>query len=267
VSTETHEKYFGAYPWPNDKIAIVETPYLGMEHQTINAYGNDYRFVKMGAVNYDNLLHHELGHEWFGNKVSVGDWADFWIHEGITAFGDWMFYWEHGGEEAYFKNAKNTLRQITHSKPVVSPINSTEEEAYHSEIYTKGAYVLHSLRWILGDDVFFPMLKAFADDTRFTYENQANTRDFIDFVKSYSGKDLEGFFQLYLYTTQIPVVKISKKGKKGFEVSLEGIDFRLPVELKTEKGIKTVVLSKNPLLINSKNIPIVDPRGWLMLRR
>jgi aminopeptidase N len=267
VSTETHEKYFGAYPWPNDKIATVETPYLGMEHQTINAYGNDYRFVKMGAVNYDNLLHHELGHEWFGNKVSVGDWADFWIHEGITAFGDWMFYWEHGGEDAYFKNAKNTLRQITHSKPVVSPINSTEEEAYHSEIYTKGAYVLHSLRWILGDDVFFPMLKAFAGDTRFTYENQANTRDFIDFVKSYSGKDLEGFFQLYLYTTQIPVVKISKKGKKGFEVSLEGIDFRLPVELKTEKGIKTVVLSKNPLLINSKNIPIVDPRGWLMLRR
>lgn len=267
ISTETHEKYFGQYPWPKDKIAIVETPYLGMEHQTINAYGNNYRFIKMGSVNYDNLLHHELGHEWFGNKVSVGDWADFWIQEGITSFGDWMFYWEHGGEEAYFKKAENTLKQISHSKPVVSAVNSTEEEAYHPEIYTKGAYLMHSLRWVLGDDVFFPMLKAFADDPRFTYENQVNTRDFIDFVQSYSRKDLEGFFQLYLYTTDIPEVKISKKGEKGYEVSLLGIDFQLPVEVETEKGVKTVMLGKKPLLINSKNVPIVDPRGWLMLKK
>ena len=100
----------------------------------------------------------------------------------LSLEGDWMFYWEHGGEEAYFTNAKNTLRQISNTKPIVSPINSTEEEAYHSDIYTKGAYVMHSLRWILGDDVFFPMLKAFATDARFTYENQVDTRDFIDFV-------------------------------------------------------------------------------------
>jgi aminopeptidase N len=267
VSAQTHEKYFGAFPWADDKIAIVETPYLGMEHQTINAYGNNFQYVRMGNVNYDNLLHHELGHEWFGNKVSVGDWADFWIHEGITAFGDWMFFWEHGGEEAYFKNAKNTLRQISNSQPIVSPINSTEEEAYHSDIYTKGAFVMHSLRWVLGDDVFFPMLKAFASDARFTYENQVNTRDFIDFVKTYSGKDLEGFFQLYLYSTDLPKVKIAKKGKKGFEVSLEGINFQLPVEIETEKGIKTVMLGKEPLLINSESAPIVDPRGWLMLEK
>ncbi|MCE7054449.1 M1 family metallopeptidase [Algoriphagus sp. AGSA1] len=267
VSSQTHEKYFGAYPWPKDKIAIVETPYLGMEHQTINAYGNNYRFVKMGSVNYDNLLHHELGHEWFGNKVSVDDWADFWIHEGITAYGDWLFYWEHGGEEAYLKKAESTLKQIAHSKPVVSPVNSTEEEAYHSEIYTKGAFIMHSLRWILGDDVFFPMLKSFANDPRFTYENQVNTRDFIDFVNSYTGKDLEGFFQLYLYSTDIPEVKILKKGKRGFEVSLQGIDFQLPVELKTEKGIETINLGKQPLLINSTSEPTVDPRGWLMLKK
>ncbi len=267
VSTATHEKYFGAYPWPKDKIAIVETPYLGMEHQTINAYGNNFQYVRMGKVNYDNLLHHELGHEWYGNKVSVGDWADFWIHEGITAFGDWMFFWEHGGEEAYFANAKNTLRQIPHAKPVVSPVNSTEEEAYHSEIYTKGAYVMHSLRWILGDDVFFPMLKAFGGDARFTYENQVNTEDFIDFVNAYTGKDLNGFFQLYLYTTSVPEVKISKKGKKGYEISLDGIDFTLPVEIQTENGVEVVSLSKKPILIASTTLPIVDPKGWLMLKK
>jgi aminopeptidase N len=124
TSTETLEKYFGAFPFPEDKIAVVETPYLGMEHQTINAYGNNFQFVPMGDVQYDWLLHHELGHEWFGNKVSVGDWADMWIHEGFTAFGDWMFYWEHGGEQAYFDQAQSVGRSIEHISPVVSPPNS-----------------------------------------------------------------------------------------------------------------------------------------------
>jgi hypothetical protein len=78
---------------------------------------------------------------------------------------------------------------------------------------------------------------------------------------------LEGFFQLYLYTTDLPEVKISKKGKKGFEVSFKGIDFQLPVEVQTEKGIKTVMLGNEPLLINSNTAPIVDPKGWLLLRR
>ncbi len=267
VSTQTHEKYFGAYPWPKDKIAVVETPYLGMEHQTINAYGNNYRFVKMGAVNYDYLLHHELGHEWFGNKVSVKDWADFWIHEGITAFGDWMFFWEHGGPDAYFKNAENTARQIAHARPIVSRENSTEEEAYHPELYTKGAFVIHSLRWILGDDVFFPLLKAFAEDDRFTYENLVTTADFTDFVKSYSGRDLDEFFRIYLYTTTVPEVKISKKGKKGFEVSFKNVDLELPVEIETEKGLRTVMLSSDPVLINSMQVPKIDPKGWLMLKK
>src|SRR5690606_3169910 len=106
VSAETHEKYFGAFPFPEDKIAVVETPYLGMEHQTINAYGNNFQFVPMGQTQYDWLLHHELGHEWFGNKISAADFADMWIQEGITAYGDWLFFWEHGGPDAYFQKVR-----------------------------------------------------------------------------------------------------------------------------------------------------------------
>src|SRR5690606_30442996 len=170
-SAETHEKYFGEFPFPNDKIAVVETPYLGMEHQTINAYGNNFQFVPMGEAYYDWLLHHELGHEWWGNKVTVGDWADYWIHEGICTYGDWLFYLEHGGEDAYQEKVNAVARTIPNKQPIVAPENATSDEAYHSEVYSKGAYVIHSLRFILGDELFFPMLRSFLADERFTYSN------------------------------------------------------------------------------------------------
>lgn len=266
-SAQTHEKYFGPYPWPDDKVAVVETPYLGMEHQTINAYGNNFQYIPLGATQYDWLLHHELGHEWFGNKVSVGDWADMWIHEGLTAYGDILFFLEHGGEEEYLKKAKSVLRGIPHEKPVQSPPNSTEEEAYHGEIYSKGSFIIHSLRGVLGDEIFFPMLKAFATDERFTYQNQVTTKDFTDFVQNYSGKDLNGFFELYLRTTGLPIVEVKKKGKKGWQVELTGINFELPVEVQTSNGIQKVVLGKKAVLVQSATDPIVDPNYWLMLQR
>lgn len=264
-STRTHEKYFGEFPFPEDKIAVVETPYLGMEHQTINAYGNNFQFVPMGKTRYDWLLHHELGHEWYGNKVSVGDWADMWIHEGITTYGDWLFYLEHGGEEAYFAKVKSELKKIKHAKPVVSPPNSTEEEAYHPEIYTKGAYILHSLRWLLGDEVFFPMLKAFASDERFIYQNRVDTKDFTDFVHTYTGNDFCSFFELYLKTTDLPEVRVKRRSKRRWEISLEGIDFEMPVELNTSSGIQVVKLGVKPSLIEDTERPEIDPNGWLML--
>jgi aminopeptidase N len=267
VSTETLEKYFGPFPFPKDKIAVVETPYLGMEHQTINAYGNNFQYIPMGKVRYDWLLHHELGHEWFGNKVSVGDWADFWIHEGLTAYGDWLFYWEHGGPEAYFAKVKAEGNNIPHAKPVVSPPNSTEEEAYHPEIYTKGAMVIHSLRGVLGDELFFPAIKAFAMDERFTYQNQVTTKDFTDFIQTYTGKNLQGFFDLYLYTTELPELKISKKGKSGYAISLQGIDFEMPVEVQTSEGLKKLNLGPKATEVISSTPPVVDPNGWIMLQR
>ena len=66
-------------------MAICETPHLGMEHQTLNAYGNNFRYVKVGGKDFDWLLHHEFGHEWWGNKVTNIDWSDMWIQEAHLA--------------------------------------------------------------------------------------------------------------------------------------------------------------------------------------
>ncbi|MDN3668789.1 M1 family metallopeptidase [Echinicola jeungdonensis] len=266
TSVRTQEKYFGEFPFPEDKIGLVETPYLGMEHQTINAYGNNYQFTRIGEVYYDWLLYHELGHEWWGNKVTVADWADFWIHEGICSYGDWLFYREHGGESAYHKHARDVARSIKNENPVAFPAQTTTDEAYHSEIYSKGAFILHSLRYILGDDVFFPMLKAFVEDKAYTYENLVGTKDFTDFVQRYSGKDLQGFFDLYLYTTEVPHVKIKKKGKRKYEIQLDNIDFSLPMEVETSKGVERLILGPEPVEVKSKRPVKVDPKGWYLVK-
>lgn len=264
-STKTHENYFGEFPFPDDKIAVVETPYLGMEHQTINAYGNNFQFVRVGDTNYDWLLHHELGHEWWGNKVSVDDWAHFWIHEGLTTYGDWLYFYAHGGPSAYLEQIRKVKRQINHKQPLVANDYATAKEAYHPEIYTKGAYIIHSLRFLVGDEIFFPMLKAIANEERFTYQNRINTSEFIRFAQNYSGMDLYQFFTLYLYTTRIPEVTVSKKRKGKYEVSIN--ELSIPVEIQTSEGIRTYNLSKKSTIINSATTPVVDPNDWYLLKK
>lgn len=266
-STRTHEKYFGGFPFPKDKIAVVETPYLGMEHQTINGYGNNYQFVRTGEVFHDWLLHHELGHEWWGNKVSVADWADFWIHEGLCTYGDWLFYLEHAGEEAYRQRVNDHIKLIKNEQPIVGSKNSTSDETYQLDIYYKGAYIIHSLRYILGDDVLFPLLKAFLSDEKFIYHNLVDTKDFTDFVQAFSGKDLEGFFQLYLYTSDLPEVKVSKKRKDRWEISLKNIDFSLPMDIHTADGVQRVELSSKPVVIYSVSPIQVDPDNWYLKKQ
>jgi aminopeptidase N len=93
------------------------------------------------------------------------------------------------------------------------------------------------------------------------------TQDFTDFIQRFTGQNLEGFFELYLKTTRLPEVKVKKKGKDQFLVSLEGIDFELPVEVKTSEGSQKLSIGKKGVLVTSSNLPEVDPRGWLMLQR
>ncbi len=267
TSLRTQEKYFGPYPFSKEKVGLAETPYLGMEHQTINGYGNNFQFVRMGEVWYDWLLHHELGHEWFGNKVSVRDWADFWIHEGITTYGDWLFFEAHGGIDAYHQKVAETRRNIINEKPVAGGVSTPADEAYHIDVYYKGAYLMHSLRFLLGDKEFFAMLKALASHPDFIYENQVNTKEIIDFFQTYSTYSLSDFFNLYLFSTKLPKLRVRKKGKSGYEVSLPNIDFALPVEIQTERGIERVELSSSPILIEGVTEPVVDPQDWFLLEK
>jgi aminopeptidase N len=111
------------------------------------------------------------------------------------------------------------------------------------------------------------MIKAFASDERFTYQNRVSTKDFTDFVQSYSGQDLQGFFDLYLYSTDLPTLKVSKKGKSGYTLALKDIDFEIPVEVQTSEGLQRINLGSKSVDINSTTPPLIDPKGWIMMVR
>ncbi|HLO83111.1 MAG TPA: M1 family metallopeptidase [Chitinophagaceae bacterium] len=265
-STKMLEKYFGEYPWAREKIGIAETPHLGMEHQTMNAYGNQYRYTKVGSVDFDWLMHHEFGHEWWANKVSNKDWADMWIQEGICTFGDHLFTEDFGGRQAYLARFRQTAMQTQNKLPIVQGEVVDSRQAYHSDIYGKGALFMHTLRFVLGDDVFFPALKAFATDPRYTYDNMVVTSDVLKHFNAASGKDLTPLFKLYLYSTEKLGITVKQVQGSAYSVKLDNLDMTIPVEVQTSSGKKVLQLSKKAVTVQSESMPIIDPDGYYLKR-
>ncbi|MGB8193780.1 MAG: M1 family metallopeptidase, partial [Chitinophagaceae bacterium] len=222
------EKYFGEYPFAKEKIGIAETPHLGMEHQTMNAYGNKYRYRKIAGNDFDWLLHHEFGHEWWANKVSNKDWAHMWIQEGICSFGDALYTREMEGEEAYQKRMSITANNLSDKKKVILADTADSDLAYSGDIYAKGAFFMHSLRFVLGDEIFFPTLKKLATDPQYTYDNMIGTEDVEKLFSKASGMNLKSFFDFYLRTSERFQFVVKKTESGDYNISLSNFDMPLP---------------------------------------
>lgn len=258
-SAHIQEKYFGEYPWVKERIAASETPHLGMEHQTNIAYGNKYKFTKVGGKDFDWLLHHEFGHEWWANKVTNRDWAHMWIQEGICVFGDAMATRELAGEEAYLKRMQQTARATQNRLPVVRGEEVDSDSAYYGDIYGKGAFFMHTLRYVMGDELFFPTLKKLATAPQYTYDNTVITADVEQLFSSAYGKSLKPLFQLYLYTTDKLEIHVRQTGDDKYLVKLINLDMPLPVNIVTDAGMQRLVVDKKGITITSKTTLQVDP--------
>lgn len=252
------EKYFGEYPWAKEKIAICETPHLGMEHQTMNAYGNKFHYTKVGGEDYDGLMHHEFGHEWWGNKVTAKDWADYWIHEGICTYGDALYVREFEGKEAYIKFFQRSALTFGNKIPIVIGKDIDEEAAYNGDIYGKGAFFMHTICYVMGDSLFFPALKKFVTSPKYTYDNLVNTDDVEQFFSKESGKDLKPLFDLYLRSVNKLEVHIKQQPGDKYLIQLDNISIPLPIDITTEAGTKRVTIDSKGIQVNSKTMPIVD---------
>jgi len=252
------EKYFGEYPWAKEKIGIVETPHLGMEHQSMNAYGNNFRYTKTGGKDFDWLMNHEFGHEWWGNKVTAKDWTDYWIHEGIGSFGDNLYLEDKEGKDAYIKAFKNSVYSFSNTLPVVQGPDMDEESAYIDDIYGKGAFIMHTLRYLIGDSIFFPALKDLATNPQYTYDNLVNTDDVEKLFSKAANMNLKPFFDFYLRTAQKLEIHVTGAPGGQYKISLTNIDMSLPVDIVTDKGVQRVMLSKKPITIRSAVLPQVD---------
>jgi aminopeptidase N len=263
--TRILEKYFGEYPWVKEKIGICEVPNSGMEHQTNITFQNKFEYSKIGEHDYSANLFHEYAHEWWANKVTNKDWAHMWIQEGIGTYAEALAHYDLGGQAAYDKIISAHRRSINYKKPMVGGEELSEDETYaFTDIYTKGSFFMHSLRFLIGDDIFFPTLKILATDPAYTYDNFVTTTDVEKLFSKASGKDLKPFFDFYMRTTEVLDFNIRETGYQQYTLKLNNYFMSLPVQIITSNGIERQVIGKEGLKIQSSTPPLIDPNGFYL---
>lgn len=273
------EELVGPYPFRADKYGVVETPHLGMEHQTIIAYGGRFQNGAMtGGVDwgFDALHHHELSHEWFGNLMTNADWKDMWLHEGFGSYAQPVYLERTQGFEsarAYLA----TLRDNIGNRSAVAPrASQTAKQIYGGDIYFKGAWILHTLRYLMGDDAFFrayrrlaypePALEQITDGS---HAHFATTDDFLEIAEQEADVDLDWFFEVYLRQPRLPRLRTSMNGDQ-LELRWDvprGLEFRLPVEVLVDGAISVVEMTDGRgSLTAGRNARItIDPNSWILM--
>jgi aminopeptidase N len=270
------EQEIGPYPFGDEKMGVVETPYLGMEHQTINAYGNHFA---QGPYGFDSLLQHEFAHEWFGNQVTNADWDDMWLHEGFGTYMQPLYSQYLNGDMDYFAWLHQLRLRVRNRHPIVSGSSKTEEQVYDEksgpgqDIYNKGALMLHSLRGLIGDRAFFDSTRLLVygrEDPRpgNFKPRYASTRDYIDIVDKVTGRKLDWFFNVYLYQAALPKLDVRRDANVldlRWQVPHD-LPFPMPVEVQVGDTLHTLPMRDGTgrLEVAAGTLVIVDPHSKLL---
>ena len=253
------EKYFGEYPWVKEKIGIAAVPNPGMEHQTMITFQNKFDYTDIGGQPYSANLFHEYAHEWFANKVTNKDWAHMWIQEGIATYAEALIHFELGGQAAYDDLINRHRRSIRAKKPMVGGEELSEDETYNgNDIYTKGSFFMHSLRYVLGDEVFLPTLKKLATDPKYTYDQFVTTQDVEQLFSMEAKQDLKPLFDFYTRTNDVLDIAVKEVGAGKFSIKLNNFFMALPLDITTEKGTTKMLIPKEGITVQSAFPPQVD---------
>lgn len=257
------EHWFGPYPFYKDGYRLVETSYLGMEHQSAISYGNKFKKGYLGrdrsltgiGMLWDFIVVHESGHEWFGNNITVKDIADMWIHEGFTTYSEVLFIEYHYNKDSANKYLKGLRKNILNDKPLIGSYGVNNESG--RDIYDKGANMVHNIRQIMDNDSLFRQMllgiqSEFAKKT-------ITTKDIELYMIKFSGKDLKFIFNQYLRSTDVPDFDYSfKDGKLSYRWKNCAKTFNMPLRvfvdgkalwLKPTTTLQTVEIPKNTKLV------------------
>lgn len=233
---EAFEHWFGPYPFYEDSFKLVEVPYLGMEHQSSVTYGNQYKMGYLGndlsgtgwGLKFDFIIIHEAGHEWFANNITNKDIADMWIHEGFTAYSENLFVDYFYGKEASADYVIGTRSKIQNDKPLIGPYNVNKEGS--SDMYYKGANMLHTLRQLVEDDDKWRQILRGLNKT--FYHQTVTTKQIENYISEQSEIDLTAFFNQYLRSTNIPKLEYSiNNGELKYRWSDVVDDFDMPIQV------------------------------------
>ena len=254
---EAFEYWMGPYPFYEDGFKVVEAPHLGMEHQSAIAYGNGFENGYLGGdisqsgwgMNWDFILVHESAHEWFGNNITTEDVADMWVHEAFTSYAETLYTEYFYGKEAANDYVIGTRKRILNDRPIIGVYGVNNEGS--TDMYFKGANMLHTLRqWLNDDELFRNLLRGMNQEF---YHKIVTTETIENYIEQKTSLQLKAFFDQYLRTTLIPVLEYNWEGDVLFYRWNGVVDgFEMPVKiadsdtwLKPTENWQQIKLNKN----------------------
>jgi len=243
---KSHEHWFGPYPFYEDGYKLIETPYLGMEHQSGTTYGNHfmngYYTRDRGGIDlsntgwglkWDYIIIHESGHEWFGNNITSKDLGDMWIHESFTDYSESLFVESYYGKQAGQEYVHGQRNGIANDRPIVGPYGVNKEGS--EDMYSKGAVILNMIRTIINDDEKWRQILRGLNKT--FYHQTVTYNDITGYINKESGMNLSPVFDQYLRTASLPVLNIYQSKDKIYcrwTGCVPG--FNMPVRIRVKGG-------------------------------
>lgn len=256
-------------PYPYEKLALIVGPtrFGGMENSSAIVFtnnlfdprGNEKMSTRFGIpTRIENLVAHEIAHQWFGDSVTEATWSDLWLSEGFATYFAGLFIEKHESEAAFREYMHDAAqRYFAYEKQRNAPIYDDSSELtklLNENNYEKGAWVLHMLRRRLGDEAFFRGLRSYYNKHR---EANATTDDLRDALEKASGKDLREFFRRWIYGAGHPIYEISSRAifarrpQRFFMVTVRqtqlGAVFADPITIRMTNGEHTEVTTIAPM--------------------
>ncbi|MEI8053652.1 MAG: M1 family metallopeptidase [Bacteroidota bacterium] len=243
------EYWFGPYPFYEDGYKLVDAPYLGMEHQSAVAYGNNYVNGYMGhdrsntgwGMKWDFIIVHESGHEWFGNNITTKDIADMWVHESFTNYSEVLFTEYYYGKNAADEYVSGLRNNISNDVPIIGVYNVNKEGS--GDMYDKGANLIHTIREIINDDIKFRDI-LIGLNKQF-YHKTVTTSEIESYIIKNSGFDFSKIFDQYLRTTNIPVMEYYFRNNQlhyRFTNTVEGFQMPVKYTIGNNKKVKLMMV-------------------------
>jgi aminopeptidase N len=268
------EYWFGPYPFYEDGYKLVESPHLGMEHQSATAYGNKFQNGYSGrdlsgsgwGLKWDFIIVHESGHEWFANNITSKDIADMWIHEGFTNYSETLFtdYWF--GKQAGNEYCIGTRKGIRNDMPIIGPYNVNKEGS--GDMYPKAGNMLHTIRQIIDNDEKFRQI--LRELNKVFYYQTVTTQQVESYISKQSGIDFSKVFDQYLRNTIIPVFEYQfNDGSLKYRWNNVVKGFAMPLKISVGLKNKTIWLKPTEqwqslsLLANEKTVVYVDENFYV----
>jgi aminopeptidase N len=255
-------KYFGPYTFVVDGYKLIQSPHLGMEHQSAVAYGNRYLNGYNGTASsevglqFDFIILHETAHEWWGNSITSNDIADMWVHESFGAYSEGLYVEHMFGYDEAMNYINGKKQNVKNDRPIIGPFGVNHEGS--GDMYDKGQLVLNTLRHVIADDdLWFGILREMSAEFR---HQSIDGQQIFDFINEKTSMDLDYFFEQYFRNTNLPrlMVSIQKKGDKvtaSYKWQSDVADFNMPIKVTTATGKMELIYP------NTKKYQTIDLMG------